>query len=888
MYGESLTSESTPSTNPTTGPGGSQIDGQALLAAAGFVSVGIVLAVAVAVVGQRRGVRFLRLSGLTLAAFTGAAGLLLRLSGSDAQPVWLAILGALALAIGVPLGKEFYDEFKMASDARSKANSAIASALRQDIVRMRDSDAEMLGVWRSPIAEEVTSDGVVAPYIQRTADSQLRLALRKAADGDQRLVVVAGGPKSGKTRTLYEAARTVLPNHWVLSVAPPHAVGSGEPTPLSLLLDAQSSVRKLDRIVIWIDDAHEHFGRGLTASRLGELLTLMPSALVVMTVHSADLAALRRGLDDLATSRAGSWVSADERLSELLESGRLDLESVLDPAEKEKAETIYGGVLDRYGVGQPERLASGLAAVKIQLDRYEAGLASGAIGAMLVRAALWWRTALNSPVVMESDLRELLELILLHESDLPTFLADAAWEAALAWASSTQHGSALLLADPTAEGERRWRTFDALVNLEEKPTGESVWEYLFEKDQGTHIEIAAFLARTEGAIPVLVDRLNKGDARSDENRSLLLLFAVILGDLDVEGAAERHEESGTPEAPNSQAIRGAMHVGRKNYERGEAMLWRALSGDAPDPQALKGLRFLFEQTGREDQISALMDEYIASGHEGLSNLALLMAACDARDMGALERTHELVAKLRDRGLLSRDGTPVEDVLTMGTLLAYCGQQSEALECFRRASGEAESPGPGGEEARLVASFYVWQTLTAMGESGPEASAALKVSLAAENEQVRNHARVEYCAALLEEDDLSPEAEPLLREAVGADEPVTALRASVYLAGLLAATNRPEEAREHGLRALRSDNEHVSATAAMMLTALVAAYPEIELAEAENTELSVRRGQLVSSPDSPFAEMFEMLEELEEEVRAARRPLGLRRPRWLKRRSQPFS
>jgi hypothetical protein len=86
-----------------------------------------------------------------------------------------------------------------------------------------------IGVFRSDLAEEARGDqfdpekgrSAVPPYVPRDVDSALRWALDESSlVRSKRLVVLRGDPKSGKSRSLWEAVRQ-LPGRNLLVVKPP-------------------------------------------------------------------------------------------------------------------------------------------------------------------------------------------------------------------------------------------------------------------------------------------------------------------------------------------------------------------------------------------------------------------------------------------------------------------------------------------------------------------------------------------------------------------------------------------------------------------------------------------------------------------------------------------
>lgn len=101
-------------------------------------------------------------------------------------------------------------------------------------VRVRDARTRLLGVHASIQVKGAT--GELPPYVARDLDDDLRNAISAAADAGGFVLLV--GPSSvGKTRTLVEAVKAVLPEWWLLRPDDTTALGplAEQPTPQTLL-----------------------------------------------------------------------------------------------------------------------------------------------------------------------------------------------------------------------------------------------------------------------------------------------------------------------------------------------------------------------------------------------------------------------------------------------------------------------------------------------------------------------------------------------------------------------------------------------------------------------------------------------------------------------------
>src|SRR4029077_18423848 len=117
--------------------------------------------------------------------------------------------------------------------------------------------------WRGlypPQETGVLSDIPVIPaYVQRTVDHDLRTVIRNALSTSsfrERLVVVTGESKAGKTRTLLEALNECCPDSRLIWLRPPdQAEGAA---PLLWLADSGDAVPADASLIVVLDDLQYH------------------------------------------------------------------------------------------------------------------------------------------------------------------------------------------------------------------------------------------------------------------------------------------------------------------------------------------------------------------------------------------------------------------------------------------------------------------------------------------------------------------------------------------------------------------------------------------------------------------------------------------------------
>ncbi|MEU6742780.1 hypothetical protein [Streptosporangium sandarakinum] len=145
-----------------------------------------------------------------------------------------------------------------------------AEPLGRVIGELGEHDALDLEVHQAFTAAQTTADPVpvLPPYLPREGfDDRLRAAVA-AAEGGSRLVMVAGGSSTGKTRACWEAIRTVLPGWRVWHPLTPER-------PLAMV-EALRGNRLAARSVIWLNEAQFY----LQAPQAGERVATALQALL--------------------------------------------------------------------------------------------------------------------------------------------------------------------------------------------------------------------------------------------------------------------------------------------------------------------------------------------------------------------------------------------------------------------------------------------------------------------------------------------------------------------------------------------------------------------------------------------------------------------------------
>lgn len=219
-------------------------------------------------------------------------------------------------------------------------------------VRVKEAQPRVLGVRAAIFVE--SAKGELPIYVPRDLDADLHTALMVAA-GRGGFVLLTGDSSVGKTRSLFEAIKAVLPEWWLIHPDGPEAIKAL----------ASASV---ERTVVWLDELRGYLDRdgGLPAGAIRGLINA--HTVVVATLWTAEYQ-LRRNL----YSPGQDDPHANDR--ELLSLATvIAVPGTFSTAERHRAEQLAG---DRR--------------VRVALDTPDSGFTQVlAAGPELIR---WWEQA---------------------------------------------------------------------------------------------------------------------------------------------------------------------------------------------------------------------------------------------------------------------------------------------------------------------------------------------------------------------------------------------------------------------------------------------------------------------------------------------------------------
>jgi hypothetical protein len=131
--------------------------------------------------------------------------------------------------------------------------------------RFDEASSRELGVHPAISAADATDD--MPSYVQRDFDGRLQDMLTRGVDRGC-FVILMGGSSCGKTRSLYEAVRNVVPDWWLI-----------QPTRTQEIRDLLA--RPTERTVVWLDELHRYLGAD-PPLRKADFVTLVRAGTIVV------------------------------------------------------------------------------------------------------------------------------------------------------------------------------------------------------------------------------------------------------------------------------------------------------------------------------------------------------------------------------------------------------------------------------------------------------------------------------------------------------------------------------------------------------------------------------------------------------------------------------
>ncbi|MEV4235281.1 MULTISPECIES: tetratricopeptide repeat protein [unclassified Nocardia] len=514
-------------------------------------------------------------------------------------------------ATGVTVGGDFITTYRFAG-----ASPVVTEAPLVELVERRGAggglplitelDPYMLGATPSRFGEPGRFGGA-DPYVPRTHNA-VDIRLAAALSGD-RLTVVVGPSKAGKTRSLFEAVSKALPTARVLV-----------PTPESLaqIPACAEFVDCPEQIVVWLDnlDRFVTTSRPLTLLTLSRLTARAAPTVVVATLRCEARDRLHYGSEDLAH---------DTRVV-LQQAIQIDLSSTSNSLiEHADAAAAYPSLnLDRYG------LAEVLAGAPELLKHYDDSRYRNPVLHTVIQVAVDWVRVGRTDPIPEPVLAELAMAIAEEqypELEVGTDQVQDAIVAARTPSPSVGH-VALLLTDRLPDRSRAYRPFDYLVAADDgqhrspRPISTDFWHLATENADVDVLVSAGLTAFFRGRASV-VEKLCR---RAAEAGDLNAMFN--LGVLLYERGDTHEAEAWCRRAADAGDLSAMFNLGVLLHERGDthgAETWWRRCAEAGDLNAMSNLGVLLRKRGEAEEAETWYRHAAAAGDlSAMFNLGVLL------------------------------------------------------------------------------------------------------------------------------------------------------------------------------------------------------------------------------------------------------------------------
>lgn len=731
--------------------------------------------------------------------------------------------------------------------------------------RLQDVDPyHLMGVTDSAIARRYVPQDARPPYVMRDVDSELDKALTL---GD--LVLLVGHSKSGKSRTAFEAALRLYPQH-----------------PLIIPSD-RDALARLFRLepplewspapaVVWLDDLDRFLGPGgLTVSVLNSLSHERGRVKLLATLTAKRHEEYFRSSSDV-----------DKDIQLLLRRFReVRLVSELNPSETQRALALYPGE-------DKQKLARGLGehfvAARELRNKYDTGRATCAQGHALVRVAIDWRRAGLTRPIPESALRKLTARYI-HILGLPDVdLTEDSFQEGLKWARAPLGLRTALLSKVGDDGaEKHFEAFDYLVDHLDR-TGvelpEEAWTLILgfaSAQEALAVGVSAYRRQNLGMLRKALEQ-----AIQSNEPDVVLRAVYVLGAIHQEAGLLSEAESAFRQtlssaegdiAAWSRVSLGHILQFRGETEEAERLYREAMASSEPDPAAaaVLNLGLLLQSRGELAEAErhyrlALGSKHPESSAVAANNLGMLLTlqgswaeaerllrqAIDSKYATASARGIQNLAKLfmdrdeldkaeqlcRDLAHSDDPGDAMMAIAVLGKVQYLRGNLAEAERLYLQAI-DSQQP-----EAVALATISLGQLHFQRGER-TQAEQRFRQTIEL-RQMVSDAARVFLGALFQEQGDLT-QAEQLYRPMLSSTDPFAAAWAAYYQGTLMENRQELAEARRLFQRAIDSRQTDIVPMALCSLGSL------LQDEGAHDSAIALFRQALTykNSDDAPRAHLF---------------------------------
>jgi Tfp pilus assembly protein PilF len=519
--------------------------------------------------------------------------------------------------------------------------------------RVHEVRATDVGAARSPLAEQL-SHSPDPPYVEREIDAELARVLVSSS-----FVVVRGRPKTGKSRTAFEAIRRTFPDWQLVALRAGARVSEA----------VEAGVFAGGPTILWLDkiDGFLRTG-GLGPGDPDDVRAEQAETKIVGTLENAAWSAIL-GLE------------ADDPSFEAAETLRSAADVELESATAEelgRASEAYGGEAFEGGI------AEHFVGVAESRRRYD-GVVDRELTAVIRAVVDWHRTGMPSGI-RRSDL-EKLALQYLDGAD------PADWyKRGLEWANEEKpDGVRLIVAEISSAGRVRYRVPDHLVayvaGKEDSTVHDHAWNVALRRASAESALAIASQALAADCPDVAEAGLVKAHSKSDSGSDTRVTAAARLGLFMRRQGRDEEAETYYREAIEGDSITARNNYGFMLLSEGRLDEAQQVLTDAVNrgnrTAAFNLLRTLVE-ADRLDRAEAVFQPAVEAANPAAA-LVLGNAQHSVGDLDSADRLYTLA----EQGPRARDADFALRARMLRAIIAFERDEQQARERFEAAWDEKQ-------------------------------------------------------------------------------------------------------------------------------------------------------------------------------------------------------
>lgn len=545
---------------------------------------------------------------------------------------------------------------------------------RSELARVEEvTDRALLGIHAAislPLDADASLSSDLPTYIPRDTDVELRAAVT-AASRTGGFVLLVGTAASGKSRSAYEAIKSLLPQWRMLM-----------PATVADLTELVVSGVALGRTVIWLDELANFLGPGRLTARLMRRLRVDASepVLIIGSMWPTSYAGLHARPDPHTVDMA-----PDARQVLDLVTHRIWLSGSLSTTEHDRARSIAAvdpRIAEALSYETPQGLTSVLAAAPELIQRLH--YADNYFGREVLRAAVNARRCGHPEPIPAPLLRGLAEALCLDSAQRAVVSADWFNAASKAACQPVREVSSPLwpIADRVGHVDG-YAVSDILVQYSRQQPGntdvpvEAVWAYLAEHaavDACYAIGSSAAEAQQFGPSRIALERAAEAGHHKAMNN-----LGVVLAELGDDTTAQ-HWYRRAAEMGNGASMYNLALASESAGDSNSALQWYTRSAESGNDMAMFALGEAARESGALDAARTWYQAAVVAGNEdAINNLAIVLDEQGDRD-GARRLYQQAI-----------DSGSTRAMVNLGILLHEMGDAAGARTWYLKAAEAGNAP-----------------------------------------------------------------------------------------------------------------------------------------------------------------------------------------------------